>query len=173
MKKRYIITSVAAVAAFTGLVMAQAGTLPTQHTSTMPTGTQEQVEAGAARPDPAALVTTQPATDGTDSTPTDTTGPAAAAPTDEGTPPADEPAPVDTTGPAEAPAPPVVRTGYHMRFADISPADKPNTKAEQYCDYSMSDGSTQIVWVGSITHKFTQPIENYNEDNTPGIYTAC
>ncbi len=81
----------------------------------------------------------------------------------------------------EAPVQPVVpvspeptRTGErHIRFVDISPATKPNSKADQYCDYRLSDGSTDSVWAGSITYNFKQPIAGYNENNLPGLYSGC
>ena len=180
MIKRHIITAVSIVLAVGGTVAAQAGVLPgvNQNQQAVPTGTQQQVEAGQARPDdktPVTQVNEQPTADtqATDDNQTSGAGAAAAVPTPATT--ADDPAKIaEQTEPAPVQPPVVVRTGaYKMRFVDISPANKPNTKADQFCDYALSDGNTDSVWAGSVTYNFTQPIASYNENNLPGIYSAC
>jgi hypothetical protein len=60
-----------------------------------------------------------------------------------------------------------------MRFIDVSPADAPNTVAQEWCDYTYSDGSTNTVLNSTITQKFKQPISSYNNTNRPTLYGAC
>lgn len=78
--------------------------------------------------------------------------------------------------PVLEPAPILVyRIGRDMRFVDISPADQPNTRAEQWCDYTFSDDTVDNIFKGTLTKEggFSQPISSYNSDNPPGFFIGC
>ena len=85
----------------------------------------------------------------------------------------DTPAPAEEPAPTPPPAPSIIRTG--MRFIDVSPVDKPNTKAQEWCDYYYSDGTVDSQHIATLGQPsgFGQPIANYNENNTPSTYGTC
>lgn len=69
--------------------------------------------------------------------------------------------------------PPVTVTDYDMHFVDVSPANHPNTVAQQYCDYTYSDGTTMSQLKITITQQFKQPISSYNKSSPPTNYGEC
>lgn len=73
----------------------------------------------------------------------------------------------------QPPAPTLVSKGIH--FIDVSSVDEPNSKAQQWCDYTYSDGSTISYKISTLYKQggFSQPISNYSESNPPGVVSGC
>lgn len=101
--------------------------------------------------------------------------------------PTDEPASItpdvptsEPEAPAHEPTPepepePVYVTSQSMRFVDVSSQDEPNSKAQQWCDYTYSDGTTSTRKNSTIYKQggFSQPISSYSASNPPGVVSGC
>lgn len=94
----------------------------------------------------------------------------------------DEPAsitpevPTNEPEPQPEPAPaPVYATSKTMRFVDVSSEAEPNSKAQQWCDYTYSNGTSGSKLKSTLYKQggFAQPISSYSSSNPPGVVSGC